>query len=129
MKHNSARKRQPDASIPESLGSALGAKVKELRLARGETLTEAAACLKIAKSYLSSLEAGKAPNIGSEVLLRIAIHYQCSADYLLGVPQQGVGKESAADEHLRRIAEALMRATRNPAAKVALEKFVAQHSS
>lgn len=129
MKRNSAPKRQPHAPIPDSLGSALGAKVKELRLARGETLTEAAACLKIAKSYLSSLEAGKAPNIGSEVVLRIAIHYQCSADYLLGVPQQGAGKESAADEHLRRLAEALMRATRNPAAKVALEKFVAQHSS
>lgn len=128
MKRNSAPKRQPDTPISDSLGSALGAKVKELRLARGENLTEAAACLKIAKSYLSSLEAGKAPNIGSEVVLRIAIHYQCSADYLLGVPHQGVAKDSPADDHLRRLATALIKATRNPAAKVALDKFVNQHS-
>ena len=128
MKRNSAPKRQPDAPIPDSLGSALGAKVKELRLARGETLTEAAACLKIAKSYLSLLEAGKAPNVGSEVVLRIAIHYQCSADYLLGLPQHGAAKESPAGEQIRRLARAVIKATLNPAAKIALDKYVDQHS-
>lgn len=57
--------------------------LKALREASGESMSEAADALNIAKSTYASYEYGKRePNI--EMLTKIANHYNVTADYLLG---------------------------------------------
>ena len=57
--------------------------LKALREASGESMSEAADALNIAKSTYASYEYGKRePNI--EMLIKIANHYNVTVDYLLG---------------------------------------------
>lgn len=111
----------PGADVP---GTGLGKRVRVLRTARGESLTEAAAVLKVTKSYLSLLERNDSFNVGSDLVVRIARHYRCSTDYLLGVSSVEPASNSSSEEYFRRVANALAEATRDPVAKVALDRFV-----
>ena len=59
-------------------------RLKELRLANGETQKDLAKCLEIGRTTISEYESGKiVPK--QEGLLRLANHFNVSVDYLTGV--------------------------------------------
>ena len=71
--------------------------LKALREASGESMSEAADALNIAKSTYASYEYGKRePNI--EMLTKIANHYNVTVDYLLG-------REPAPDDPIETLLE------------------------
>lgn len=62
----------------------LGAKLKSLRIAKGESLQKAADAIGISKPHLWELEIGKSANPSLELLTSLAKHYKTNVAYLVG---------------------------------------------
>lgn len=110
---------------PRQGGSLIGPRIQQLRTSRGESLSGAAEKLSLAKSYLSDLERGKATNVGSDVIVRIAKHYQCSSDFLLGIPEL---QSAPSEDFPTRLAEALLAAVVSPSGRLELVELAERFS-
>lgn len=60
------------------------ARLKQLRIKRGESLQDAATAVGISKPHFWQLEQGEGGNPTRELLQRLAIHYQRTVSYLVG---------------------------------------------
>ena len=75
----------------------IGAKLKQLRLRRGESLQAVADAVAASKAHIWEIEAGKSQNPSLELLKRLGDHFGVSISYLSGeVP----GEDSEAEELL-----------------------------
>lgn len=71
--------------------ASFAARLKQLRIKKGESLQEAANAVGISKPHFWELERGDSRNPTKEVLERIADHYKCTIAYLLGEQTQEEG--------------------------------------
>jgi transcriptional regulator with XRE-family HTH domain len=62
---------------------ALGARLKELRVRKGESLQEVADAVSASKPHIWELEAEKSKNPSLDLLTRLAQHFNVSISYLL----------------------------------------------
>ena len=67
----------------------LGARLKELRVRKGESLQEVADAVSASKPHIWELEAEKSKNPSLDLLTRLAQHFNVSISYLLD--ESGVG--------------------------------------
>ena len=63
---------------------ALGARLKELRLKRGESLQQLADAVGVSKAHIWDLETGKSANPTMELLTKLAEHFETSVSALVG---------------------------------------------
>jgi len=61
----------------------LGAKLKELRLRRGQSLQDVADAIGASKAHVWGLETGQAKNPGMDMLMRLANHFKVSLEDLV----------------------------------------------
>jgi transcriptional regulator with XRE-family HTH domain len=62
---------------------ALGARLKELRVRKGESLQEVADAVSASKPHIWEMEAEKSKNPSLDLLTRLAQHFNVSISYLL----------------------------------------------
>jgi transcriptional regulator with XRE-family HTH domain len=63
---------------------ALGARLKELRLKKGESLQEVADAVQVSKAHIWDMETGKSRNPSMDLLSRLAQHFETSVSALAG---------------------------------------------
>lgn len=63
---------------------ALGAKLKELRLRKGQSLQQVADAVGSSKAHIWELETGKSKNPSIELLTKLAENFDVSVAYLIG---------------------------------------------
>jgi transcriptional regulator with XRE-family HTH domain len=63
---------------------ALGARLKELRLKKGDSLQRLADQVGVSKAHIWDLETGKSANPSMELLTRLAEHFETSVSALVG---------------------------------------------
>ncbi|MDB5969069.1 MAG: hypothetical protein JWQ90_1519 [Hydrocarboniphaga sp.] len=63
---------------------ALGARLKQLRLKKGETLQEVADAVGGSKAHIWDIETGKARNPTLDLLTRLASHFETTVSILVG---------------------------------------------
>ncbi len=63
---------------------ALGAKLKELRMRKGESLQQVADAVGASKAHIWELETGKSKNPTVESLTKLAEHFDVSVAFLIG---------------------------------------------
>lgn len=90
----------------EISAKSIGQRIKEFRKRRHETIRDLAKALRTSSSYLSELESGRADNPGANLIVRLATHFGCSTDYLLGAPLASRHADDIA-EQLRHVIEQL----------------------
>jgi transcriptional regulator with XRE-family HTH domain len=86
--------------MPEPLVT-FAARLKQLRIRKGESLQKAADAIGISKPHFWELEKGESRNPGKELLERMAKHYQVTVAYLLGEEQENDGKLGAMFRDIR----------------------------
>jgi transcriptional regulator with XRE-family HTH domain len=62
----------------------LGVRLKELRIAKGESLQQTADAVKTSKAHVWQMERGQADNPAIGVLKKLADHFNVSVAYLIG---------------------------------------------
>ena len=75
----------------------IGAKLKQLRLRRGESLQAVADAVGASKAHIWEIETGKSKNPSLELLKRLATHFGVSVSYLSG---ETPGEDPEAEELL-----------------------------
>lgn len=63
---------------------ALGARLKKLRLKKGESLQQTADAVGVSKAHIWDLETGKSANPSMELLTGLANHFETSVSALVG---------------------------------------------
>lgn len=63
---------------------ALGAKLKELRMRKGESLQKVADAVSVSKAHIWEMETGKSKNPSVELLTELAKHFSVSVAFLVG---------------------------------------------
>lgn len=71
------------------------ARLKQLRMKRGESLQDAATAVGISKPHFWQLEQGEGGNPTRELLQRLANHYQRTVSYLVGESPEKEGEIGA----------------------------------
>lgn len=71
------------------------ARLKQLRIRKGESLQEAADAVSISKPHFWELEKGSSRNPSAELLQRLAAHYQQTVSYLVGEEPEEAGELGA----------------------------------
>lgn len=71
------------------------ARLKQLRMRKGESLNDAAMAVGISKQHFWQLEQGEGGNPTRELLQRLASHYQRSVSYLVGEHPEQEGQVGA----------------------------------
>ncbi|MGD0661664.1 MAG: helix-turn-helix transcriptional regulator [Syntrophorhabdales bacterium] len=67
----------------------LGAKLKDLRAKKGESLRQVANAIGSSKAHIWELETGKSRNPGTDSLNKLADHFKVSVGFLVGEDPQG----------------------------------------
>jgi transcriptional regulator with XRE-family HTH domain len=65
-----------------------GARLKSLRIGKGESLQKAADAVGISKPHLWELETGNSTNPSLELLTKLAKHYRTTVAYLIGETEE-----------------------------------------
>lgn len=81
------------------------ARLKQLRIRKGESLQKAADAVSISKPHFWELEKGDSRNPGKELLERMAAHYQVTVAYLIGEQTEDAGKLGAMFRDLRSLTD------------------------
>lgn len=81
------------------------ARLKHLRIRKGESLQKAADAVSISKPHFWELEKGDSRNPSKELLERMAAHYQVTVSYLLGEETEDAGKLGAMFRDLRNLSD------------------------
>ena len=63
---------------------ALGRRISELRLKKGESLQQVADAVQVSKAHIWELEKGRAANPSMALVTRLADHFGVSVSYLVG---------------------------------------------
>lgn len=63
---------------------ALGARLKELRVKRGQSLQQLADAIGVSKAHIWELETGKSANPSMDLLSNLAAHFETSVSALVG---------------------------------------------
>lgn len=71
------------------------ARLKQLRIQKGESLQEAANAVGISKAHFWQLEQGAAENPSRDLLEKLAKHYQRTVSYLVGEHSEDQGEIGA----------------------------------
>lgn len=71
------------------------ARLKQLRMKKGESLQEAATAVGISKPHFWQLEQGEGGNPTRELLERLAKHYQRTVSYIIGEEPEAQGQVGA----------------------------------
>jgi transcriptional regulator with XRE-family HTH domain len=77
------------------------ARLKQLRIRKGESLQKAADAVAISKPHFWELEKGESRNPSKELMERMAKHYQVTVAYLLGEQSEDEAKMGALFRDLR----------------------------
>ena len=85
---------------------ALGARIKELRLRRGQTLQQVADAVGASKAHVWELENGTSKNPSIDLLRAIATHFSTTVAYLIEEPD---GEMSRAEQFYRKNREKIER--------------------
>lgn len=72
---------------------ALGAKLKELRLRKGQSLQQVADAVGSSKAHVWELETGKSKNPSIELLTKLAENFDVSVAYLIGEAPGAPGED------------------------------------
>lgn len=72
---------------------ALGARLKELRLKKGESLQQVADAIGSSKAHIWELETGKSRNPGADSLNKLADHFNVSVGFLIGEDPEGADQK------------------------------------
>lgn len=96
---------QRGPSTEPNTANAIGARVRELRLQKGLSLTELAQQANVSKSYLSTVENGTGSRPGAAILHRLAITLGVSLADLLGRSVQATAPDEAIPTSLREFAQ------------------------
>lgn len=78
---------------------ALGAKINELRMRKGESLQDVADAVGVSKAHIWELEKGRTDNPSMALVTRLADHFGVSISYLVGEDIEADDE----DEHLARM--------------------------
>ena len=80
----------------------MGSRIRELRVERRLTQSEVARRMGISKSMLSSYEASqRSPSY--KVLVKIALFFSVSTDYLLGIEKPSIAYDGLSEREMRAI--------------------------
>lgn len=63
---------------------ALGVRIKELRMKKGESLQQVADAIRSSKAHIWEMETGKNKNPSADSLKKLADHFEVSVGYLIG---------------------------------------------
>jgi transcriptional regulator with XRE-family HTH domain len=94
-----------DPSTEPNDANAIGARVRELRLQKGLSLSELAQQANVSKSYLSTVENGTGSRPGAAVLHKLAITLGVSLADLLGRSVQATDPDEAIPSSLQEFAQ------------------------
>lgn len=72
---------------------ALGVKLKELRMRKGQSLQQVADAVGSSKAHIWELETGKSKNPSVESLTKLAEHFSVSVAFLIGEDPNSDGEE------------------------------------
>ena len=82
---------------------ALGAKLNELRMRKGESLQQTADAVGITKTHIWELEKGKSSNPSADLLKKIAVHFEVTLDYLVAPGKEGLSETEEAKVFYRNL--------------------------
>lgn len=82
----------------------IGDRLKELRVAKGESLQQVADAIDASKAHIWELESNRATNPSLDMLQKLATHFDTTVTYLIGEPQNDL---SRANQFFRRNTEKL----------------------
>lgn len=72
---------------------ALGSRLKELRIRKGESLQNVADAVGASKAHIWELETGKSKNPSMELLTELAKHFDVSIAFLVGEDPNAAGED------------------------------------
>lgn len=78
---------------------AIGDRLKELRLQKGQSLQQLADAIGASKAHVWELESNRSKNPSIDLLRKLAVHFGTTVAYLIEEPE---GQESRADQFFRR---------------------------
>ena len=81
------------------------ARLKHLRIRKGESLQTAADAVEISKPHFWELEKGSSRNPSADLLQRLASHYKVTVAYLVGEETEDAGMLGAMFRDLRGLSE------------------------
>ncbi len=83
---------------------AIGDRIKELRVRKGESLQQVADAIGASKAHIWELESNRSKNPSIDLLQRLSAHFGTTVAYLIDEPQ---GDLSRADQFFRKNSEKL----------------------
>jgi transcriptional regulator with XRE-family HTH domain len=78
----------------EEIDVALGARIKELRLKKGESLQKVADAVGASKAHIWEIETGKSRNPSMDLLTALANHFGTTVSHLVGEDPNAVGEDA-----------------------------------
>lgn len=81
----------------------LGAKIRDLRLRKGESLQDVASAIGVSKTHVWELEKGRSKNPSMDLVAKLADHFQVTIASLVG---EELGAEGGDEELMRMFRQA-----------------------